>query len=103
MCRGKNNFRLDSICPTGFGKVAGVKIENDDGKWAGGAEVGKRFDLWSAAMNGIGREKTRKAQDSGQVAAARGRPSSKFENFRGFSPSIQNIVVFTTPLGKMPL
>jgi hypothetical protein len=32
-------FRLDSICPTGFGKVVGVKIEIDDEKWAGGAEV----------------------------------------------------------------
>ncbi len=32
----KNNFHLDSICPTGGGKVAGVKIEIDEEKLGGG-------------------------------------------------------------------
>jgi hypothetical protein len=52
---------LDSICPTGFGKVAGVKLEIDEEKWAGGAEVMGRFELWSAGMNGISREKAQMA------------------------------------------
>jgi|HubBroStandDraft_4_1064222.scaffolds.fasta_scaffold559111_2 hypothetical protein len=38
-----NNFRLDSICPTGVGKVAGMKIEIHDEKLARGAEVIARF------------------------------------------------------------
>jgi hypothetical protein len=74
----KNNFRLDSICPTGVGKVAGVKVENDEEKVAGGAEGDPpwprlspsqcyggtsrrdklaRFGLWCAGINGVGREK----------------------------------------------
>jgi hypothetical protein len=48
---------LDSICPTGAGKVAGVKIEIHDEKWVGGAEAGAGFELLSAAINGDGREK----------------------------------------------
>jgi hypothetical protein len=66
---------LDSICPTGSGKVAGVKIEIDDEKWAGGVEVIRLrqrlrrdklayFELWSAGINGISREKTQNAQNS---------------------------------------
>jgi hypothetical protein len=46
-------FRLDSICPTGLGKVAGLKMEMDDEKWAGGSECLTRFESWSAANNGI--------------------------------------------------
>jgi hypothetical protein len=75
----KNNFRLDSICPTGSGKVAGVKIEIHEEKWADGAEGDPpspevsavansyggasrrdklaRFELGSAGINGVGREK----------------------------------------------
>jgi glutathione peroxidase len=53
-------FRLDSICPTGFGKVVGVKIEIDDEKWAGGAEVARKRKARSGErrpdINGIGCE-----------------------------------------------
>jgi hypothetical protein len=69
---------LDSICPTGVGKVAGVKIGIHEEMWVGGAEGIRlrqmlppsqcyggtsrrdklaRFELWSAAINGISREK----------------------------------------------
>jgi hypothetical protein len=62
-------FRLDSICPTGLGKVAGVKFEKHEEKSAGGVEGDPpspslrrdkltRFEPWSAAINGISREKT---------------------------------------------
>jgi hypothetical protein len=46
---------LDSGCPTGAGKVAGVKIEIDDEKAAGGAEVLARFELALAGINGVSR------------------------------------------------
>jgi hypothetical protein len=39
------------------GKVEGVKIEIHKGKLAGGAEVMGRFELWSVAAEGNGREK----------------------------------------------
>jgi hypothetical protein len=65
---------LDSICPTEAGKVAGVKIEMDEEKWAGGPVVIRLrqrlrrdklagFELWSVAFNGNSREKTRVAQE----------------------------------------
>jgi hypothetical protein len=41
--------------------VAGVKIEIDDEKWAGGGEVRARIETWSAAINGDGREKAQNA------------------------------------------
>jgi hypothetical protein len=37
----KFNFRLDSICPTGVGKVAGVKIDIHGERRAGGVEVSR--------------------------------------------------------------
>jgi hypothetical protein len=78
----KFNFRLDSICPTGVGKVAGVKIELNDEKWAGGAEDRKRFELWSEAMNGIAREKAQKAHPpSLRSSGATSRRDEKQGNF----------------------
>jgi signal transduction histidine kinase len=56
---------LDSGCPTGAGKVAGVKIEIDEEKWAGRAGVMGRFELVSAAINGSSRDKTRMAPKEG--------------------------------------
>jgi hypothetical protein len=57
---------LDSICPTGAGNVAGVKIESDDEKLAGGAEGARERKMQSGesrpGINGIRREKTRKAR-----------------------------------------
>jgi ribonucleotide reductase alpha subunit len=50
-------FRLDSICPTGAGKVAGVKIENHEEMWVSEVAAMTRLELWSAAINGIDREK----------------------------------------------
>jgi hypothetical protein len=58
----QNNFGLDSICPTGVGKVAGVKIEIDEENWADGSEWLARFEVRSAAMNGNSRGKARAAQ-----------------------------------------
>jgi hypothetical protein len=80
-----------------------MKLEKHDEKWAGGAEVSERFKLWSPAINGIGREKMQKARNNGQVAAKRRRRPNKFEKFRGFSRSPQNIVEFSLPLRKMRL
>jgi hypothetical protein len=58
-------FHLDSICPTGAGKVEGVKIEIEDEKLAGEAEVARERGMQSGkgrpAMIGIGREKAEKA------------------------------------------
>jgi hypothetical protein len=61
---------LDSICPTGSGKVAGVKSEIDEEKWAGGAEATARFEQWSAVINGISREKRRSVAKASAVAKA---------------------------------
>jgi hypothetical protein len=72
---------LDSICPTGAGKVAGVKIEIDKEKGAGGVEATARFGPWSAAMNGISREKTRMAQKQGNFFAAGGRDYTVIPEF----------------------
>src|ERR1700677_2978769 len=47
------SFALDSICPSGAGKVAGVKIENHDEKLAGVVEVMARFNLLWVAVEGI--------------------------------------------------
>jgi hypothetical protein len=70
-------FRLDSICPTGAGKVQGVKIEIDEEKWAGGVEVPRRCKMQSGecrpAINGISREKAPKARKKRTLVAARGR------------------------------
>jgi hypothetical protein len=58
---GKIIFHLDSICPTGLGKVAGVKIEIHDEKLAGGGEVPRECKRQNGecrpAINGISREK----------------------------------------------
>jgi hypothetical protein len=43
--------------------VAGVKLEIDEEKWAGGVEVWARFELWSAAIKGINREKAQMAHE----------------------------------------
>jgi hypothetical protein len=54
---------LDSICPTGLGKVAAAKIETDEEDWADGAEVPRQCRMQSGeckpAINGISREKAR--------------------------------------------
>jgi hypothetical protein len=73
---------LDSICPTGVGKVAGVKIEIDDERLTAGVEVTARFELLSAANNGISREKTRMAQEKRYMFMAHGRD---YTVLRGFS------------------
>jgi hypothetical protein len=37
--KSQRKFGLDSGCPTGVGKVAGVNLEIHEEKWEGGAEV----------------------------------------------------------------
>ena len=88
-------FRLDSICPTGVGKVGSVKIETADKRWPGSAVVKAPFEVWSAGMNGDGREKaravasgfgtaSRKAQKEGTLRTGCGRD---YTVIRGFSRS----------------
>jgi hypothetical protein len=73
---------LDSICPTEAGKVAGVKIETDEEKLAGGAEVARERKMQSGecrpAVNGISREKA----SAFAKASARQAEGAKFEEFR---------------------
>ena len=58
MPQWQKKFGLDSICPTGESKVAGVKIEIHEEKLVGGAELMARVDLWAAAIDGNYHEKT---------------------------------------------
>jgi hypothetical protein len=58
MPQWQKKFGLDSICPTGEGKVAVLNIEIHDERLVGGAELMARVELWAAAINGINREKT---------------------------------------------
>ena len=53
--------------------MPGVKIETDDEKLAGRAEVIARLELLSAAINGNSREKTRMAHQQRNFFMARGR------------------------------
>jgi hypothetical protein len=62
--------------------VAGVKIEIDDEEWVGGVGVMARFEEWSAAINGICREKAPKPQNQRNVCMAQGRD---YTVLRGFS------------------
>jgi hypothetical protein len=77
---------LDSICPTGAGKVAGVKIEIDDEKGAGGVEGLERLDLLCVAVEGI-REKTQPPSlkaSARQDGATSRRGKQKTDNSRNF-------------------
>jgi hypothetical protein len=81
---------LDSGCPTGLGKVAGVKLEKHDEKLAGGSEWFARFKLLSGAINGIHREKGQKQR---QAFMARWRdeygrrcPPPPYRQMRGGTP-----------------
>jgi hypothetical protein len=53
MPQWQKKFGLDSICPTGEGKVAVLNIEIHDERLVGGAELMARVGLWAAAINGI--------------------------------------------------
>ncbi len=84
-----NSFHLDSICPTGGGNVAGVKIEIHQEQWTGGVamirlrnamagrdgatsrrdELGQ-FELWAAGKSGIRREKSRSVAKASAFAKA---------------------------------
>jgi hypothetical protein len=64
---------LDSGCPTGAGKVAGVKIEIDDEKAARDAGVLGRFELEFGAINGDSREKTPSVAKASAFAKASAR------------------------------
>src|SRR5580658_371102 len=60
-----NSFHLDSICPTGGGKVAGVKIDIHEEKGAGGGEVARKCKTQSGdrepRIDANGREKMGRA------------------------------------------
>ncbi len=102
---GEKFFGLDSICPTGAGKVAGVKIEIDGERWVGGVKVPRECKMQSGecrpAINGISRETAQKAQNSRNFEMGRWQDRRFEAGFSEGSPTWKLAFVFRAGGGLM--